>query len=208
MMKRHTIIVGISLFVLSIAAISNAAKTAQAHLPEKHSTRLGTHVHGLSELTIAMEGKSLEIQLTSPAMNLVGFEHKASDPKDIAAVENATSLLREHDSQFLLSGGRCVHVKTSIDTSGLIEGDVHDHTHQTQSNEHNQKHNDHPQYDSHREIVANYQYSCGNTASLPSMTVALFQSFPGIHKIHVMWVKQTQQGAATLTPKNRIIKFR
>ncbi len=111
-----------------------------------------------------MEGKSLEIQLTSPAMNLVGFEHKANDPKDIAAVENATSLLREHD--------------------------------------------DHIQNDNHSEIVANYQYSCGNTASLPSMTVALFESFPGIHKIHVMWVKQTQQGAATLTPKNHIIKFR
>ncbi|GJL72645.1 MAG: hypothetical protein NMNS01_18440 [Nitrosomonas sp.] len=155
-----------------------------------------------------MEDRFLEIQLTSPAMNLVGFEHKASDPKDIAAIENATSLLREHDSQFLLSGGRCVHVKTSIDTSGLIEGDVHDHTHQTKSIEHNHEHEDHSQKDSHSEIVANYQYRCENTASLPSMTVALFESFPDIHKIHVMWVKQTQQGAATLTPKNRIIKFR
>lgn len=106
MMKRHTIIVGISLFVLSIATNSNAAKIAQAHLPEKGTIRLDTHVHGLSELTIAMEGKSLEIQLTSPAMNLVGFEHKASSKKDNAAVENATSLLREYDSHFLLSGGR------------------------------------------------------------------------------------------------------
>lgn len=207
-MKRHTIIVGISLFVLSIATNSNAVKTVQVLLPEKHSTRLGTHVHGLSELTIAMEGKSLEIQLTSPAMNLVGFEHKASGTKDIAAVENATSLLREHDSQFLLSGDRCVHVKTSIDTSDLIVGNDHDHIHQRKYNEHKHEHDDHIQNDSHSEIVANYQYSCENTALLPSMTVALFESFPGIHKIHVMWVKQTQQGAATLTPKNHIIKFR
>ena len=208
MMKRHTLIAGISLFVLSTVANPNAAEIAQAHLPEEHATRLDAHVHGLSELTIAMEGKSLEIQLTSPAMNLVGFEHKASDAKDIAAVENAASLLREHDSQFLLSGGRCVHVKTSIDISGLIASDDHDHTHQTKSNGHKHAHDDHIQNDSHSEIVANYQYSCENTASLPSMTVALFESFPGIHRIHVMWVKQTQQGAATLTPKNRIIKFR
>lgn len=201
-MKRHAITVGISLFVFSTAANSNAAEIAQAHFPEEHTTHLDAHVHGLSELTIAMEDRFLEIQLTSPAMNLVGFEHKANDPKDIAAVENATSLLRKHDSQFLLSGGRCIHVKTSIDTSGLIVGDDHDHTRLRKSNEHKHEHDD------HSEIVANYQYSCENSASLSSMSVALFESFPGIHEIRAMWVKQTQQGAATLTPKNRIIKFR
>lgn len=52
-MKRHAITAGISLFVFSTAANSNAADIVQAHLPEEHTTRLDAHVHGLSELTIA-----------------------------------------------------------------------------------------------------------------------------------------------------------
>ena len=39
---------------------------------------LGSHVHGLAGLNIAMEGKTLEIQLISPAMNLLALCSKPS----------------------------------------------------------------------------------------------------------------------------------
>jgi hypothetical protein len=45
-MKRHAITAGISLFVFSTAANSNAAELLQVHLPEEHTTRLDAHVHG------------------------------------------------------------------------------------------------------------------------------------------------------------------
>ncbi|MFT6791033.1 MAG: hypothetical protein ACJA04_000233 [Cellvibrionaceae bacterium] len=169
---------------------------------------LDAHVHGLSELTIAAEGNFFEIQLTSPAMNLVGFEHRASTSKDIATVENAALTLRQHDALFLLSGTDCEHVNTSIDLSKLIDTDDHAHAHQSESNEDEHKHEGHAQNESHSEVVANYKYRCKHVAPLSSITVSLFESFPGIQKIHAMWVKQTQQGAATLTPNNRIVVFR
>ncbi len=70
---------------------------------EKQLVSPDAHVHGLSELTLAMEGEKLEIQLQSPAMNLLGFEHKARTTNDIAAVEHAQSLLSNPDSLFLFS---------------------------------------------------------------------------------------------------------
>ncbi|NRA24068.1 MAG: DUF2796 domain-containing protein, partial [Oleispira sp.] len=40
------------------------------------------------------------------------------------------------------------------------------------------------------------------------ITVNLFNDFPAIDKIQVMWIKQGQQGSIMLTPDNRIIRFR
>lgn len=195
--------------IFTIALTIAFAGLAQSiHEQQAHASSLAAHVHGLSELTIALEDPILEIQLTSPAMNLVGFEHKAGTKKDTATVKKTSSLLRQHDALFLLTGALCDHVKTSIDLAGLIAGDDHEHAYQKNSNQDEHDHEDHIHNDIHRDIVANYKYRCKNIASLSSITVTLFESFPGIHKIHAMWVNQTQQGAATLTPNNHIINFR
>lgn len=199
--------------LLEVAVFTIVAASLGVHaemLPEQN-TSLDAHIHGLSELTIAAEGNFLEIQLTSPAMNLVGFEHRASSSKDIATVENATLTLHQHDVLFLLSGVDCKHSKTSIDTAKLIDANEHEHAHHSNSShdKHDyEEHTKHDQKEDHREIVARYEYRCKTVAPLSSVTVALFDAFPGIHKIHAMWVKQAQQGAATLTPNNRIVVFR
>ena len=44
---------------------------------------LEAHVHGMSDLTIAVEGGEIEIEFESPAMNIVGFEYKAQSARDI-----------------------------------------------------------------------------------------------------------------------------
>lgn len=195
-------------FTIAFVVVAPPANSAE------HAASLEAHVHGLSELTVAMEGEILEIQLTSPAMNLVGFEHKASTKEHIAAVESAESRLRKHETLFLFSEGGCEHVKTSIDVSGLIESDNHEHTRHKNSSEHEyedehkHEHDDHAEDERHSDIVANYQYRCGNKSTLSSITVNLFKSFPSIQKVHVMWVKPTQQGAVMLTAKNRMIEFK
>lgn len=181
-------------------------------LADEQAVSLDAHVHGTSELTIAMEGESLEIQFTSPAMNLLGFEHKANSREDIAAVKNAEQLLK-HKPLFLFSDDQCEHLNTSIDVTGLIEGDDHDHeqehhTHSTERKDEKNEHDANSHNEQHSDVVVNYRYRCKNTSKLSAITVNLFESFPGIQKIHVMWVKQTQQGAITLTANNRIIKLR
>ena len=60
------------------------------------------------------------------------------------------------------------------------------------------------QNDSHSKIVANDQYCCDPKPTLTAITVSLFESDPSIHKMHLMWVKQTHQGTAN----NYMIEFR
>lgn len=193
--------------IIAVAMVF-AVETQSTYAQLERASSLEAHIHGQSELTIAAEGETLEIKLVSPAINLLGFEHKASTPKDIATVEKAALTLRQHDALFLLSGGDCKHINTSMDVKNLMGADDHIHTHQNELNEDEHEHQGQAQNESHGEVVAIYTYRCENVVSISSITVSLFELFTGIHKIHAMWVMQTQQGAATLTPNNRIIVFR
>lgn len=170
---------------------------AHADSSQQQGANLEAHMHGLSEMTIAIEGKSLEIQITSPAMNLIGFEHKARTTKDIEMVENAVSLLGKHATLFSLSGDHCTLVNTSVDVSGVIDS-YHD--------EHEE--DSHAEHGNHSEIIANYHYNCEGVEKLSAINVTLFDIFSGIHQLRVMWVTETLQGATTLNAENNMIILR
>ena len=217
--------------ILSILSIAVTLFTGiQSAYAEKSAESLDAHVHGLSELTIAMDAKTIELQLISPAMNLVGFEHKASSKQDIAAVKQAELILGQHNSQFLIAGGDCEHLSTSIDSDDLLESDNHhdDHDDHDKHNDHDdhekhddhdkhndhddhEKHDDHSEHDqgeTHSEMVASFSYTCKDTSKLSSIKVALFASFPGIHKINTLWVTPSKQGSNMLSAKNSTINFK
>jgi hypothetical protein len=208
--------------ILSILSIAVTLFTGiQSAYAEKSAESLDAHVHGLSELTIAMDAKTIELQLISPAMNLVGFEYKASSKQDIAAVKQAELLLEQKDSLFLIAGGGCQHLSTSIDSGDLLESDNHhdghdDHDKHNDHDDHEKhddhgKHDDHSEHDqgdTHSEMVASYSYSCKDTSKLSSIKVALFASFPGVHKINTLWVTPSKQGSNSLSAKNSTINFK
>ncbi len=172
-----------------------------AEKPREQHIGLDAHVHGLSELTLAMEGKTLEIELKSPAMNLLGFEHKASKKNDIAAVENTLSLLGKPDSLFSFSGGRCSVKGSSIDVSAVLDSDHKLHKDEAEAD-------DYEHEEGHSEISASYQFSCDSLVTLSAITVKLFDIFPGIQQIRAMWITEKQQAGKTLDADNRIINLR
>jgi G3E family GTPase len=78
-----------------------------------------SHLHGLAEITIIIENDRLEIEVKSPAINLVGFENKARTPKHIEAVNKAELLLSNLKEIFLFSNGHCKLINKSIDLSQI-----------------------------------------------------------------------------------------
>ena len=186
-----------------------------------YAASLDAHVHGVAELTIAIEGKSLEVQFASPAMNLVGFEHKATSAEQMATVKKVETQLNESEALFVITGNGCKPAKAVIDVSSLKgdgdshsdenhghekhkHGHAHNHAHAHTDDQHHEEETD----DSHSEITAHYQFECKNEAAVSSITVQLFQRFPQIEKINAMWVTPTTQGAETLTAKQPVIEFR
>jgi len=117
-----------------------------------HAKTLGSHVHGLSELTIAIGNETVEIEMTSPAMNLVGFEHKAHDKADIDLVNKITKQLNNHKELFSFSGSSCLLIDSSTDTSSLMSPDNAQESHNelNEHDEHESHHDDHDdEHDEH-----------------------------------------------------------
>lgn len=221
-MNKH--IVSIATFAFAFFILANVSYA------EQKGTSLDAHVHGLSQLTIAVEGEKVELEFSSPAMNLVGFEHKATSKKDIAAVKQAESILRQPETLFSLSDAKCKPVYTNVDISGLIE--QHDDHHGHKGHDEHKDHNDHKGHDEHKdhddhkehkdhhdhkahdehethsEIVANYSFACEGSSAISAVRVSLFESFVGIHKIQTMWVTPSKQGSAKLTAENSVVLLR
>ena len=86
------------------------------------------HVHGTAELTLAMEGNTLEIEIESPSINIVGFEHKANTPDQRRSVAQAKEALEQPNQLFAFSGPRCEIKNIAVDMTGVApkeEGDHH-----------------------------------------------------------------------------------
>lgn len=161
------------------------------------------HVHGLAELTMAQDGNTLELELESPAVNIVGFEHKASTPEQIHTVERAKAVLESPQTLLVFSGTSCELKQAVVDVSALMGSDEDGHAHHDNESE---KHDEH--HHEHSEITAHYRFECRQGSQLTSLSVEFFKHFPGIEKLHVMWVTDTQQGAAELTAQSRNIRLR
>lgn len=155
-----------------------------AHHDEHGS--LGAHEHGAAELDAALDGSTLEIELRTPAMNLVGFEHMPSSDADKKAVADAQRQLHQPDTLFgLPASAGCSLTKTELE-SPLFEDAHADHEH-----EHEHEHSD---------IHAAYRYDCATPAALEALDLTrLFEAFPGTEKIQAQLIGPNGQRGVQLT---------
>lgn len=165
------------------------------------------HVHGLAELTLALEGNHLELNLVSPAANIVGFEHRATTPEQIQAVEQAKTTLESPGQLFVFAGTRCSLDAVMVDMAAVKHADKAHHGHDHEGEHHHGQ--GHKEYDEgHSEISANYRFRCEHGAELASILVELPAQFPGIEKIQAMWVTESRQGAVELSAGVKHIRLR
>ncbi len=173
-------------YLVNFIAIITLVGIAEVTHAEQQNYSLEAHVHGALELTIAMENDMLEIQLTSPAMNLVGFEHKVSTRENIEAVERAELQLGKHEALFLFSGRRCEHLNTLIDLSAIVETNTSEHSHayrdehsqqnsQPHSKQHSHEHSSHhssyhSSYHNHQQHSAEYKHKIADQHKQESHT--------------------------------------
>ena len=172
----------------------------KAHKHEKHhhDGEHGAHIHGVSKMTIVMDQKNLSIELTSPAMDIVGFEHGAESKEDKSALKEAKRKLRQHNKVFPSLTKYCSHKSISFDDSALTSHKEH----------HHDEHDGEEKHSKHHDFVANYQYECKNKSSLSGITVSLFTLFPEMKEIDVQWIIHRRQGAKEITPEHNRVKFK
>ncbi|UZE28516.1 DUF2796 domain-containing protein [Pseudomonas asplenii] len=178
---------------------------AQAH--EKEHGSLGAHEHGVGRLNAVLDAQTLELELQSPAMNLVGFEHAATSDADKAKVAAVRALLDKPLELFNLpKGAGCVIANQELESplfgdQAPEDADHDDDDDHAQGDEHEHHHN-------HSEIHAHYQFTCSTPAALKQLDLSqVFKTFPATQKIQVQLISPSGQQGVDATPKAATLKF-
>lgn len=155
----------------------------------------GAHQHGTAELRIAVEGQTLQIELESPAMNIVGFEHHPRSAAEKKAAQQAAAALRDPGRVFELPAtAKCALREMKLE--GELVAGKHSH-HRSKSKDTD---ND------HSEIEATYRYTCAQPDALREIDVKLFVLFPKTEKLNLELVGPKGQKADVLTrDKPRVV---
>ena len=182
---------------------------AVAHAHEEHDHEhgsLGAHEHGVGRLNAVLDGQALELELDSPAMNLVGFEHVATTAADKAKVAAVRKQLENPQALFNLPKGAACVVSSQELNSPLFgdkpeadHDDDDDHDHDAKGGEH---HHD------HSEIHAHYQFTCATPTALSNLDLTqVFKTFPATQKIQVQLIGPSGQQGVDATPTAATLKF-
>jgi hypothetical protein len=177
---------------------------AVAHAADEHDHEhgsLGAHEHGVGRLNAALDGQTLELELESPAMNLVGFEHAATTDADKAKVAAVRAQLEKPLVLFNLpKAAGCVIATQELESP--LFGDKpdadDDHDHDAKDEHHHD----------HSDIHAHYQFSCSSPGALKTLDLAnMFNTFPATRKIQVQLISPSGQQGVEVTAKSDALKF-
>lgn len=196
---RHLWMMALGLSV-SISAHAAPLSPEAALEAERHPGHGGhsAHVHGAARLQIVLEGSQLDIALLSPAANLVGFEHRPETDDQLAIVALTHRRLSEGEALFQTEPASCQLAGHSIDLSTIDKHGEED------SGEHHNESQSHSS--SHREITAQYRFTCAEPDEVRALPTTLMARFPGIRHLQVQWISDHRQGAATLdNGRHRVI---
>ena len=199
-MRRLLLALPFALLPLAIA------QAADEHDHDHQHASLGAHEHGVGRLNAALDGQTLELELDSPAMNLVGFEHAASTPADKAKVAAVRAQLEQPLVLFSLpQAANCVLSQQELNSPLFGDkpdaDDDHDHADAKDAEGHEHQHD-------HSEIHAHYQFTCSQPDALKSLDLAqVFKTFPATQKIQVQLISPNGQQGVEVTAKAVALKF-
>lgn len=188
-------------FALLPLAVAHAANEHDHDHDHEHGS-LGAHEHGVGRLNAALDGQTLELELESPAMNLVGFEHAATTDADKAKVAAARAQLEKPLALFNLpAAAGCKVVSQELESP--LFGDKPDADDDDDAGKDSHEH-----HHDHSEIHAHYQFSCATPGALKTLDLAtVFSTFPATQKIQVQLISASGQQGTEVTAKAASLKF-
>ena len=201
-MKQQIGYSNIPLFRLAALGCVTMLFFADAAAGESTGREQGAHVHGLGSLNIAFEGQTLEAELVSPGMDIVGFEHAAESAEDKEALAKATTTLKDGGALFGFPAEAGCRLEEAEVKSPSADGMQDDHDHEA-----DHKHEGDHEGETHSEFRAHYHFHCQTPGHLTHIDVKFFDLFPNARELDVQTISTRGQGAVELTPAASRLTF-
>ncbi|MCB1831252.1 MAG: DUF2796 domain-containing protein [Chromatiaceae bacterium] len=168
--------------VLSISLAAGIYQTVNAEQD--------AHIHGEAHLLIALEGSSLQIEFLSPAMNIVGFEHRPQNETQAQSIESAVATLNQPNLLFKLpSTAQCNPVVVEVEPPF----------------NHEPEHAGAEESDEHSEFTSRYQFQCQEAARLERIGIEIFRHFSGTQAIEAQSISSSGQRSQELTAERNTL---
>ncbi|MDP2246714.1 MAG: DUF2796 domain-containing protein [Nitrosomonadales bacterium] len=149
------------------------------------------HVHGMATLQIAVDGKTLQLNLESPLDSLLGFEHQPRTNQQKIAVKDMEHRLRQAGQLFKPTpAANCTLKSVALISPVLETGKDHGH-----------------QHDDHANLDGEFIFECAKPTELRDLEVILFDSFPRLRQLKAEAATPRGQTAVTLTPARRKVSW-
>jgi len=144
------------------------ARTERAH---------GAHVHGITTVDIAQDGRQLGVGFEMPGMNAVGYEHPPRSAAEQAQLDSALKILNNPVDWFVPNvEARCKITAVEVTPNGFgVSSAAPAAGVETTSAEHHE----------HADIDVRYQYECEAPLNLRSIDLRLIERFPQTHEVRV-----------------------
>lgn len=185
--RPFSLIVSIITALGMVSAVS-ADSDHHRHNHEHHS--LGVHKHGEGMMNIVFEGKSLAIELETPAQNILGFERRPQNEQELEKIKTVAKRLQNPNDMFdIPKEAECVVYQSSVE-SDLLEEDW-----------------DTVDAGDHLDFEAEYELTCNKPEKIKTIGVNLFKEFPDFKEIDVQWINNNEQGAKKLSNKSSKVKL-
>lgn len=164
--------------------------------------RYGSHQHGVATVNVVAEGKSVTVQLNTPADSIYGFEHKAVKKKDIETRDAAVAKLKSSaQSMFLLDASlNCKLSSAEVDpfvTDSHSSDAKAENTKVEEKHNHKEKHS-HKKKGTHAEVHATFQFECEKPLSGSTMSFAAQKHFKALRTLKVQVLSGDKQSGLTV----------
>lgn len=184
--------------IIAGLAVGLAAGSASA---QESKRELGAHEHGHGTFNVAIDGKTVAIELIAPGADIVGFEHTPKTDEQKAKLAAAKAALEKIETVLELPGAAgCKVAKAEVEapyTEEKAAKDSHGHGHG--HDDHGKKAGKDDDGEAHSEFHATYELTCSAPDALGQLKFAYFESFKGAEELAVTVVTPKGQKAFEAT---------
>jgi Protein of unknown function (DUF2796) len=179
---RLILVLGVSLLLFSFDVGTAAEKR-----------RHDTHVHGVAEINIAVEGTKATVEFRAPAESVMGFEHEAKSESDKKKRDAALEQLRVKGGQMVVFDPK-LGCKSSDMKTAIVEtkGDS------AKAQAGKDAHKDQKQSGEHREVHGTFAVACDMPLSGSRVKFSVSKVFRDIQEIKVQVLGDSGQSGATI----------
>lgn len=167
-------------FAVVLAATNTMASASETRQADAHE-------HGHGQLTIAIEGTMIEMELEIPGADIVGFEHAPETAAQHDAIDDGKAKLSAGDALFQVVG----EAGCTLQETRFMEEDDHDH---------DEKSSDAEPDGEHMEFHVNYRFSCTDAAKITGFSFPFFKQFPDSEELDVQIVSPKGQFQFEVSP--------